>query len=36
MFTLKMGIGPYVTVKDFETAPDVAVRLSFSLGGGKF
>ena len=34
--TLKMGIGPYVTVKDFETAPDVAVRLSFSLGGGKF
>lgn len=33
---LKFGMGPYITFKDFETAPTVSLKLSATLGGGKF
>lgn len=34
--TLKLGMGPYVTVKDWKQKPDVALKLSVTLGGGSF
>lgn len=33
---LKMGVGPYVTMSDFDNPPKVDLKLSFTLGGGKF
>ena len=33
---VRLGAGPVITVKDFETNPTVAFKLSASLGGGKF
>ena len=34
--TITMGIGPYITFSDWENAPVVSLKLSFTLGGGKF
>lgn len=34
--TISMGIGPYVTFIDWDSKPEVSVKLNFSLGGGKF
>ena len=31
-----MGFGPYVTLSDWKKPPIVAVKLNFTLGGGKF
>ena len=31
-----MGFGPYITVADWKKAPTVAMKIDFSLGGGKF
>ena len=33
---LKFGFGPYVIFSDFDSAPTAALKLDFSLGGGKF
>ena len=33
---VRLGAGPVITVKDFETNPTVAFKLSATLGGGKF
>ena len=33
---MSFAMGPVVTVKDFETKPKVALKLSATLGGGKF
>ena len=33
---MKLGMGPVLTFKDFETNPTVALKLTASLGGGKF
>ncbi|MBR1640568.1 MAG: hypothetical protein IJ688_14435 [Treponema sp.] len=33
---MKLGLGPYVTMQDFESAPNIALRLTATLGGGKF
>lgn len=33
---LKFGIGPYMTITDFESKPTVSLKLSCNLGGGKF
>ncbi|MCQ2576466.1 MAG: hypothetical protein MJ162_06950, partial [Treponema sp.] len=30
------GVGPYVTFKDWESKPDVTLKMNFTLGGGKF
>lgn len=34
--SIKLGIGPYMTFADWDSKPDVALKLSFTLGGGKF
>ena len=34
--TITMGIGPYITFADWDNAPVVSLKLSFTLGGGKF
>lgn len=34
--TITLGIGPYMTFADWDSKPDVALKLTFSLGGGKF
>lgn len=31
-----IGFGPYITVADWKKAPVVALKLNFTLGGGKF
>ena len=31
-----MSFGPYITVADWKKAPTVAMKIDFSLGGGKF
>ncbi len=31
-----MGFGPYITVSDWKKPPIVSLKLSFTLGGGKF
>ena len=31
-----VGAGPVVTFKDFETNPNVSLKLTATLGGGKF
>ena len=31
-----MGFGPYITVADWKKAPVVAMKIDFTLGGGKF
>ena len=33
---LKFGLGPYIIFSDFDSAPNVALKLDFTLGGGKF
>ena len=33
---LKFGLGPYITFQDYDTAPNVALKLTATLGGGKF
>ena len=33
---LKFGLGPYITFQDYETAPNVSLKLTATLGGGKF
>ena len=33
---LKLGLGPSFTFPDFDTDPTVSLKLSFTLGGGKF
>ena len=33
---VRIGAGPVITVKDFETNPTVAFKCTVSLGGGKF
>lgn len=33
---VRFSAGPYITWKDFNTAPTIALRLTASLGGGKF
>ncbi|MCR4734358.1 MAG: hypothetical protein K5829_05080 [Treponema sp.] len=33
---IKFGLGPYITFSDFESAPNVALKIDFTLGGGKF
>ena len=34
--TIKIGMGPYITWKSFDNNPTVSLKLSVSLGGGKF
>ena len=34
--TIKIGMGPYITWKSFDNNPTVSLKLSASLGGGKF
>ena len=34
--TIKIGMGPYITWKSFDNNPIVSLKLSASLGGGKF
>lgn len=34
--TIKIGVGPYITWKSFDNNPTVSLKLSASLGGGKF
>jgi len=34
--TIKLATGPYVIVKAFDQAPTVALKVNFTLGGGKF
>lgn len=34
--SLKFGLGPYITFADWENDPTVALKLSFTLGGGNF
>lgn len=36
MDSLRFGVGPYITWEDFNSKPVVAVKLSATLGGGKF
>ena len=31
-----MGFGPYITVADWKKSPTVAIKVDFTLGGGKF
>ena len=31
-----LGFGPYITVSDWKKAPVVALKINFTLGGGKF
>ena len=31
-----MGFGPYITVSDWKKPPVVSLKISFSLGGGKY
>ena len=33
---VSMGFGPYITVSDWKKAPTVAMKIDFTLGGGKF
>ena len=33
---IKFGAGPYIIFRNFESAPDVSLKLDFTLGGGKF
>ena len=33
---VRLGAGPVITVKDFETNPTIAFKCTASLGGGKF
>ena len=33
---LKLGLGPYITFQDYDTAPNIALKLTATLGGGKF
>ncbi len=33
---LKLGLGPYITLTDWNSKPTVALKLSVTLGGGKF
>ena len=34
--SITLGIGPHMTFADWDSKPDVALKLSFTLGGGKF
>ena len=34
--SIQLGIGPYVTFIDWDSKPEVSLKLSFTLGGGKF
>lgn len=34
--SIKIGMGPYITWKSFDNNPTVSLKLSASLGGGKF
>ena len=34
--SITLGIGPYMTFADWESKPDLALKLTFTLGGGKF
>ena len=34
--TISLGLGPYVTFTDWDSKPQVSLKLSFTLGGGKF
>ena len=34
--SITLGIGPHITFADWDSKPDVALKLSFTLGGGKF
>ncbi len=34
--TIKIGMGPYITWKSFDNNPTVSLKISASLGGGKF
>lgn len=34
--TVTIGIGPYITFADWDSKPEVSLKLSFTLGGGKF
>ena len=34
--SIKMGIGPYVTFAKWDSKPEVSLKVSFTLGGGKF
>lgn len=34
--TVKLAVGPYVVFKDFDHAPTVDVKVTFTLGGGKY
>lgn len=33
---MKIGMGPYITFESWDKQPDVALKLSFTLGGGSF
>ena len=33
---LKVGLGPSITFKTFEANPTISLKLSATLGGGKF
>ena len=34
--SITLGIGPHMTFADWESKPDLALKLTFTLGGGKF
>ena len=33
---MTFGLGPYITMEDFDSKPNVSLKFTASLGGGKF